>query len=239
MLRHERRQNHLWWLPLRASLTRCRQHAAPPSTRRKYLELLRKYLVHQARVLTNKERQGIPTIYPLDFSFFKPFQHSLWTEKYEQNLDISRVSMLKPGLLLFYVSKDKWSVSLWCFCVSSFLAKPGAEPRRSGEVIRKYAGGSLKVSEFKCWDVWLFNNLCWSWSDQQGWRWECDGLHNTCDHTACLLGKMTKCWPQYESELCPDDFESKYVAHTTRPCRIESLAFTIAPRGLLLVESTY
>ena len=41
------------------------------------------------------------------FQFFKAFQHSLWTEKYEQNLDISKVSMLKPGLLLFYVSKDK------------------------------------------------------------------------------------------------------------------------------------
>jgi len=36
------------------------------------------------------------------------------------------------------------------FLFTSFLAKPGAEPRRSGEVIRKYAGGSLKV---KCWDV--------------------------------------------------------------------------------------
>ena len=31
------------------------------------------------------------------------------------------------------------------FLFTSFLAKPGAEPRRSGEVIRKYAGGSLKV----------------------------------------------------------------------------------------------
>ena len=31
------------------------------------------------------------------------------------------------------------------FLFPSFLAKPGAEPWRSGEVIRKYAGGSLKV----------------------------------------------------------------------------------------------
>ena len=171
MLRHERRQNHLWWLPLlRASLTRCRQHSAPPSTRRKYLGTSQKIFSAPSQGSCEQRKTGYThyTIYPLDFSFFKPFQHSLWTEKYEQNLDISRVSMLKPGLLLFYVSKDKWSVSLWCFCVSSFLAKPGAEPRRSGEVIRKYAGGSLKVSEFKCWDVWLFNNVCWSWSDQPG-----------------------------------------------------------------------
>ena len=91
-------------------------------------ELLRKYLVHQARVLANKERQGIPSIYPLDFSFFKPFQHSLWTEKYEQNLDISKVSMLKPGLLLFYVSKDKWSVSLWCFCSPVSWQNQGLSP---------------------------------------------------------------------------------------------------------------
>ena len=75
--------------------------------------------------------------------------------------------------------------------------------------------------------------------DQQAGDGNVVSLHNTCDHTACLLGKMTKCWPQYESELCTDDFESKYVAHTTRPCSMESLAFTIAPRGLLLVESTY
>ena len=106
------------------------------------------------------------------------------------------------------------------FLFSTFLAKPGAEPWRSGEVIRKYAGGSLKV--FRRLNAGMFDCLTISVDrdqirqDQQGWRWECDGLHNTCDHTACLLGKMTKWWPQYESELCPD-FESKYVAHTTRP----------------------
>ena len=97
------------------------------------------------------------------------------------------------------------------FLFTSFLAKPGAEPRRSGEVIRKYAGGSLKV--FRRLNAGMFDCLTISVDrdqirqDQQGWRWECDGLHNTCDHTACLLGKMTKWWPQYESELCPD-FES-------------------------------
>ena len=102
------------------------------------------------------------------------------------------------------------------FLFPSFLAKPGAEPRRSGEVIRKYAGGSLKV--FRRLNAGMFDCLTISVDRDQiskAGDGNVVGLHITCDHTACLLGKMTKWWPQYESELFPD-FESKYVAHTTR-----------------------
>ena len=104
------------------------------------------------------------------------------------------------------------------FLFTSFRAKPGAEPWRSGEVIRKYAGGSLKV--FRRLNAGMFDCLTISVDRDQiskAGDGNVVGLHNTCDHTACLLGKMTKWWPQYESELCPDYFESKYVAHTTRP----------------------
>ena len=65
------------------------------------------------------------------------------------------------------------------FLFSTFLAKPGAEPRRSGEVIRKYAGGSLKV--FRRLNAGMFDCLTISVDrdqirqDQQSWRWECGG----------------------------------------------------------------
>ena len=66
------------------------------------------------------------------------------------------------------------------FLFTSFLAKPGAEPRRSGEVIRKYAGGSLKV--FRRLNAGMFDCLTISVDrdqiskDQQSWRWECGGF---------------------------------------------------------------
>ena len=66
------------------------------------------------------------------------------------------------------------------FLFTRILAKPGAEPWRSGEVIRKYAGGSLKV--FRRLNAGMFDCLTISVDrdqiskDQQSWRWECGGF---------------------------------------------------------------